>query len=226
MTPDIANCAQCPFKNADKVCISTEGRHPEDCPTKLQGAALEKAMAEYDKPEVRAFALQASLQEADGYGDRDKGYEHVRPVTPRIQEIVEFARKMNYTRLGLVFCAGLVREAKAVAEFYRAKGFEVVSAICKVGNVPKETLGVKDDQKIALGRHEAMCNPITQAMIVNEAKTQFNVLLGLCVGHDSLVFKYSEAPCTVLAAKDRALGHNPLAAVYTLDSYNRYLKGP
>jgi uncharacterized metal-binding protein len=95
-----------------------------------------------------------------------------------------------------------------------------------VGQVPKETLGIADDQKIAIGRHESMCNPISQAMIMNSAKTHFNVLLGLCVGHDSLVFKYSEAPCTVLAAKDRVFGHNPLAAVYTLDSYYRYLKQP
>ena len=51
-----------------------------------------------------------------------------------------------------------------------------------------------------------------------------NVLLGLCVGHDSLFFKYTEAPCTVLAVKDRLLGHNPLAAVYNVDSYYRCLK--
>ena len=69
-----------------------------------------------------------------------------------------------------------------------------------------------------------MCNPIGQAMIMNEAKTQFNVVLGLCVGHDSLFFKYSEALCTVLAVKDRLLGHNPLAAIYTSDSYYKFLK--
>ena len=50
--------------------------------------------------------------------------------------------------------------------------------------------------------------------------------LGLCVGHDSLFFRYSAAPCTVLAVKDRLLGHNPLAAVYNLDSYHRALKVP
>jgi uncharacterized metal-binding protein len=224
MTDNTANCAACPFKNAEKVCMSEEGRHPPDCPTRLQEEVIAEAMREYNRPEVREFARQASLQEAEGYADREKGYDNVRPAKPRIQEIVEFARRMNYTRLGLIFCAGLTREGKAVGEFYRSKGFEVVSAICKVGNVPKETLGVTDDQKIAIGRHEAMCNPITQAMLVNAAGTHFNVLLGLCVGHDSLVFKYSKAPCTVLAAKDRLLGHNPLAAVYTLESYSRYLK--
>ena len=33
-----------------------------------------------------------------------------------------------------------------------------------------------------------------------------NVLIGLCVGHDSLFFRFSEAPVTVLVAKDRVMG--------------------
>ena len=83
---------------------------------------------------------------------------------------------------------------------------------------------MREHEKIFIGEHEAMCNPIAQAMIVNDSKVQFNVLLGLCVGHDSLFFKYAEAPTTVLAVKDRVTGHNPLAAVYLLDSYYARLK--
>jgi len=61
-----------------------------------------------------------------------------------------------------------------------------------------------------------MCNPIAQAQILNEQLTDFNIVVGLCVGHDSLFFKHSEAPVTVLVAKDRVLGHNPAAALYVL----------
>ncbi len=68
-----------------------------------------------------------------------------------------------------------------------------------------------------------MCNPIYQAKIVNDQKVDFNILMGLCVGHDSLVLKYIDAPVTILAVKDRLMGHNPLAAVYNLDSYYSYL---
>lgn len=223
---DTADCAACPFKNAERFCMNPQGKHPENCPTRQGGEMVSQALAEYAKPEIAAFAYQASVQEAEGYADRDKGYARVKPLKPRILEIAEFARRMKYARLGLIFCAGLAREGKLVGEFYRAKGFEVVSTICKAGQVPKEKLGIADSQKIAIGRHESMCNPIFQAMTMNAAKTHLNVLLGLCVGHDSLVFKYSEAPCTVLAAKDRVFGHNPLAAVYTLESYYRYLKQP
>ena len=92
--------------------------------------------------------------------------------------------------------------------------------------MPKETLGVRDDQKIKIGCFEPMCNPIAQAYLFNEEKTEFNVVMGLCVGHDSLFLKYAEAPCTVFAVKDRLLGHNPLAAIYTFDGYYRSLKIP
>jgi uncharacterized metal-binding protein len=225
-SPPPAACAECPFKNAEKVCMAPGGKHPETCPTANQQTVVAAAMTEYAKPEIAAFARNACIQEGAGYADRDRGYTSVRPLKPRILEIAEFARRMDYGRLGLIFCAGLVQEGKRVAAFYREKGFEVVSAICKVGQVPKEKIGVRDEEKIAASRHESICNPIAQAMLMNAAKTQLNILVGLCVGHDSMVFKYSDAPCTVLAAKDRVFGHNPLAAVYTLDSYYRYLKQP
>ena len=80
------------------------------------------------------------------------------------------------------------------------------------------------DEQIDAGKDEAMCNPILQAMVLNHEKTEFNILLGLCVGHDSMFFKYADALCTVLAVKDRVLGHNPLAAIYNVDSYYRSIK--
>ncbi|MEF9973420.1 MAG: DUF1847 domain-containing protein, partial [Clostridia bacterium] len=88
----------------------------------------------------------------------------------------------------------------------------------------KSRLGLTDDEKICGGGHESMCNPIGQALVLNQEKTEFNILLGLCVGHDSLFLKHADALCTVLAVKDRLLGHNPLAAVYTSPSYYKYLR--
>ena len=73
---------------------------------------------------------------------------------------------------------------------------------------------------------EAMCNPIYQACLLNQEKSQLNIQLGLCVGHDSLFFKYAEAPTTVLAVKDRVTGHNPLAAIYLSESYYRKVRHP
>ena len=47
--------------------------------------------------------------------------------------------------------------------------------------------------------------------------------MGLCVGHDSLFIKYSDAPITTLITKDRVLGHNPAAALYTSGFYYKKL---
>jgi Uncharacterized metal-binding protein conserved in archaea len=73
---------------------------------------------------------------------------------------------------------------------------------------------------------ETMCNPVLQALIMNDAKVDFNVLLGLCVGHDSMVLKHLEAPATILAVKDRLLGHNPLANINASDGYFNYMRRP
>jgi len=96
--------------------------------------------------------------------------------------------------------------------------------LAEAGRTPKEMVGITDKDKIHRGTDEAMCNPIFQAKLLNQSKTELNILLGLCVGHDSLFFKHAEAPTTVLAVKDRVTGHNPLAAIYLSDSYFRKIK--
>jgi uncharacterized metal-binding protein len=171
---------------------------------------------------ILKFAQNASIQEGECYQRIDG--DNVKPLKPRILEIAEFAMKMSYEKLGFIFCEGLASEAKAVDKFYRTWGFEVISVVCKAGRTAKEELGLNEDQKILPGNFEPMCNPIYQALIVNEQKVNFNILLGLCVGHDSLVLQHIDAPATVLAVKDRLMGHNPLAAVYNLDSYYSYVK--
>lgn len=224
MKSELPNCAKCPYNNTDRLCRKEDGKAPPFCPTQNKSDFIDSCLKEYNVSDNLEFAKQASIQEADGYGNREMGYEHVKPLKPRIEEIIEFSYKMNYRRLGLAFCIGLRREAKVVEKLLSGRDFILISAVCKVGRVPKEQIGVRDDQKISIGNFEAMCNPICQASILNEEKTDFNILLGLCVGHDSLFFKYAEAPCTVLAVKDRLFGHNPLAAIYNIDSYYRYLK--
>lgn len=81
-------------------------------------------------------------------------------------------------------------------------------------------------EKIYRGTDEAMCNPVFQAKLLNRGQVDFNVLLGLCVGHDALFFQFSQVPTTVLAVKDRVTGHNPLAAVYQADSYYLKIRNP
>lgn len=224
MKEEMPNCARCPYKASERLCRKEDGKAPEFCPTRDMQKLVEESLKEYDSPGICEFARQASIQEAEGYMNRELGYERVRGSKTRIEEIMAFAEKMNFRRLGLAFCMGLRNEAKVVETIFASKGFEMVSAICKIGRIPKQRIGLEKSQQIEMNLDETMCNPVLQAMILNRMKTDFNVLLGLCVGHDSLFFKYAEAPCTVLAVKDRLLGHNPLAAVYNVDSYYRCLK--
>jgi uncharacterized metal-binding protein len=180
---------------------------------------IEKALSEYEQSEICEFARTASIQEAECYAGRDVQPYVSHPVKPRVQEVCEFAQKMGYRKLGVAFCGGLHAEARTLTEILEAQGFEVVSVVCSVGRTPKETIGIQEEEKIHIGQFEPMCSPIAQAKILNAEKTDFNILVGLCVGHDSFFFKYSEALCTVLVAKDRVLGHNPAAALYTTGSY-------
>jgi uncharacterized metal-binding protein len=220
----LAACVDCGLSRNERICLNPKGKASPGCPSATEKKAVNEAKRIYENPEIMEFARQASIQEGECYAGRDKKPYTRHPVKPRIQEICEFAKKMNYKRLGLIFCIGLAKEAKLVCDILSQNGFEVVSVVCKVGTVPKEEIGIKEEEKILIGQHETMCNPVAQALIVNRQKTQFNILLGLCVGHDSLFFKYAEAPTTVLAVKDRVTGHNPLAAVYTSGSYYAWMK--
>ena len=223
---NLSDCAHCALRRENRICLTPSGKASKGCPTASGKKETAEANAVYKIPEVKKFARQASIQEGQCYAESDKKRYVMHPTKPRIQEIYEFAKKMNYRRLGLIFCVGLAKEAKMVSDILSNQGFDVVSVVCKVGTVPKEEIGVKEEEKIFIGQHETMCNPIAQALIVNRQKTQFNILLGLCVGHDSLFFKYAKAPTTVLAVKDRVTGHNPLASVYTSGSYYAWINKP
>ena len=219
-------CALCDVEIEDKVCMTDTGKGGKGCPTLTDKQVLQDANAEYENPEVRAFARNASLQEAECYENRHQQPYIMQPTKTRIVEICEFAGKMGYKRLGLAFCIGLSKEARLVTEIFESYGFEVVSVLCKAGRTSKDILGLDESQKINQGVDEALCNPIYQAKLLNYEETQLNVLVGLCVGHDSLFFKYANAPTTVLAVKDRVTGHNPLAAVYLSESYYKKVRHP
>ena len=83
--------------------------------------------------------------------------------------------------------------------------------------------GLREDEKVRPGTFEAACNPIAQAQLLNQAGTDMNILVGLCVGHDMLFTKYSDAPVTTLVAKDRVTGHNPVAVLYGQNHYYKRL---
>ena len=134
----------------------------------------------------------------------------------RLEELILFAKEMGYERLGIAFCIGLENEARAVHEIL-ARDFEVHSVCCKVCGFEKDEF---DLDKFHSEGYETACNPIGQAFVLNHEKTELNIILGLCMGHDILFTQHSKSPVTTLAVKDRVLAHNPLGAIYS----NYYLE--
>ncbi len=205
------NCANC----KKLVCLVGGRKRPAECPMENYPEVYEKAKIIYQDPTIKKMALNAGIVEARGYIE-----------WPRIKDTIEFAKLMDYKKIGLAFCIGLLKEAKKAQEIFESYGFEVYSILCKTGAFTKTEVGelpqeyqMKSKTGYTIGF--ISCNPVGQALLLNEFKTDFNVIIGLCVGHDSLFIKYSEAPVTVLIAKDRRLAHNPAAALYTY-YYDKY----
>ncbi len=198
-------CAQCPTR----ACGSRQPEKvPAFCPMKWEDEPAGVAQRELQDPAKLSLAINAARVEAAGYGR-----------WTRIEETMEFAKRCGFTKLGLAFCGGLREEGRVIDEIFRANGFEVVSAVCSCGSILKESMGIKDSEKVTPGQDEVLCNPIGQAHVLNKVGAQFNVVVGLCVGHDSLFLMHSKQPCTVLIAKDRVLAHNPVGAVYLAKGY-------
>ncbi|MDD3253325.1 MAG: DUF1847 domain-containing protein [Lachnospiraceae bacterium] len=197
-------CAKCSVL----ACSEREPeRKPKNCPGNNQDL-LQEALAVCRSGENRDFYINSSEIEALGYGQ-----------WVRVRETMEFCRRMGYHKLGLAFCRGLRKEARIAAEILERNGFQVESVICKSGGVDKCEIGIPDEHKVHPGAFEPMCNPVFQAKLLNEQKTEFNIALGLCVGHDSFFYKYSDAMVTTLVVKDRVLAHNPVGALYGCDGY-------
>jgi uncharacterized metal-binding protein len=186
---------------------------PGFCPMPAEAELLAEVERTYlERDDIKRLALESARTEAAGYCR-----------STRVEEIMDFARRMGFRRLGIAHCVGLMQESKAARDIFVAGGFEVYTVCCKAGSIDKEKVGIRDEEKVRPGQYEAMCSPVGQAALLAKAGTDFNVVIGLCVGHDSLFFMHSKAPVTVLVAKDRVLGHNPVAALYTSHSYYRRL---
>lgn len=204
------SCTDCGVLN----CYRKESDFPQFClTTNAEKDEVEEVSELYRKDEfVHKISHAAAEVEGTYYGR-----------LTRVEEIIAFANRIGAKKIGIATCIGLMNEAKIFAKILKIKGLESYGIICKVGSIDKTEVGIDENLKLQKGCHEAMCNPVLQAKLLNKEKTDLNVVVGLCVGHDSLFIKYSDAPVTTLITKDRVLGHNPAAALYTSGFYYKKL---
>jgi len=169
----------------------------------------------YTDPEARRMNIACENLLIKGV-DKQRGFRW-----SRVEELIHFMHDMEYKKIGIAFCTGLSHEARILHIILEKNEFDVVSVNCMAGAVAREE--IERQYSIVTCKHtgQYICNPIMQAKVLNREKTEFNVLFGLCLGHDSLFIKYSKADVTPLVVKDRILAHNPIGALYLADTYYR-----
>ncbi|MDY6844663.1 MAG: DUF1847 domain-containing protein [Thermodesulfobacteriota bacterium] len=193
-------CSYCGHK---RCFVGNLSHAPSFCPSRSRSEILTKAQTKLKEPENQRMAQDVA-----------RTWKNYGKLT-RVEETVLYAKLRGYQKLGLAFCIGLSPEAELFTNILLNEGFEVVSVCCMCGALSSDDVQLPEDDKIRTGSRQPMCNPIGQAMILDEEGCELNILLGLCVGDDTLFIKHSRAPVTVLAVKDRVLAHNPLGALYT-----------
>jgi len=172
---------------------------PEYCQAQKFLDLVEESKRQYLEPDDSKFHLAAAKVLKKG------GYDW-----SRVQQCIEFARELGARKVGLAVCVGLIREGREFARFLDRAGFQVVSIACMVGGLKPEDTGIPDEWVNQLG---ISCNPIAQAEILNREGTELNFIYGLCVGHDTIFIRHSEAPVTYVVVKDMVTGNNPGAVL-------------
>ncbi len=117
----------------------------------------------------------------------------------RLQELIDFAKLSGFKKIGIANCKGVQPYADKLAELLKEAGFDVVAVNCKESGL--------DGCDICEEMAGPCCDPVSQAAYLNGQKTDFNINVGLCLGHGLLFQKYSEAEVTTFLVKDFATNH-------------------
>lgn len=226
MSDESVKCSKCGvFACLENKPLNT----PKFCPMNTREDVLDAALKQYFNLDDQKMMSAAACTVIKGIANS----------WTRIEDVINFAREMGYKKLGIATCIALISESRILTEILETKGFEVKSVCCKSGNNFEGDIGLHDiDLKLDFesannlnvnsgGQKDIpLCNPIGQAFLLNNEKTDLNVILGLCTGHDALFIKHSEAPVTPLIVKDRRTLHNPAAALYGSSHFFKRLMKP
>ncbi len=189
------SCLDC----AKRVCETKTNEVPSRCAGEDAIVLHDEVRALYADPENHCI-MEAAVVSSSQCGN-----------LTRVQETIEFAHLVGARKIGIATCAMLVRESRILRSLLEQAGFEVFGVACKVeGNRRSDLDLVQEDGE----EGPVLCNPIMQARLLAKAGTDLNIVMGLCVGHDALFYKYTQAITTTLVTKDHVAAHNACAGLY------------
>jgi uncharacterized metal-binding protein len=178
------NCTTC----SDKVCRKSQ----ESC-----------ARESFEKAGIidgyHAQNTSAIVQAAARLVDNGKA-----GTLSRVQEVIEFARLMNYQKIGIAYCYGMEKYARAIETLLTDEWFDVSAVSCSVGGLKQSE--VNSSSCI----HKVSCNPLGQAQQLNAEKVDITLIIGICMGHDIILTRNLSMDFTTLVVKDRKHNHAPL----------------
>ena len=225
--PSCSSCSSVWQKQGATNCWSEPGSGPARpgyCPSNEYAAIIDESFAAYKGDDFDARLAQVAAKVEGLCYQPVPGSDAVNARWTRVEDTVALAKMMGFKKIGIATCIGLLSETQSLVTILAAQGFEPFSACCKAGSIDKMELGLSESNKVRPNSFEPACNPIAQARILNNRGMEMNIIMGLCVGHDMLFSKYSDAPVTTLVAKDRVTGHNPVAALYGQNFYYKRLQ--
>lgn len=165
------SCMNCSVAACEYPERQKPGFCSQDCAT---DTLHDEALRLYALPENHAI-MQAAVKVTEDTAN-----------STRVQDTIKFARLIGAERIGIATCTIMLRETRILARLLSEAGFHVEAIGCKVDSNRRTDL---DLEPLESGEGPVLCNPIMQALLLNEAKTDLNVLMGLCVGHDALFCK-------------------------------------
>ncbi|MDR3289989.1 MAG: DUF1847 domain-containing protein [Rickettsiales bacterium] len=196
-------------------CRNASKQYPNFCPTGLWTKKEIDEVTDLIKNDKKISDLYLKAAEIEGttYGKLS-----------RVEETIEIIKRCKFKYVGIATCFGLINETKIFCDILKKNDINFYVVCCKIGYTDKNAIGIPNEHKVNKGKeHETMCNPILQAKTLAKVKTDFNIVIGLCVGHDAIFNMYSKVPTTTLIVKDRVLCHNPVGALYTANTiYSRF----
>src|SRR3990172_11460006 len=123
-------CALCKVQQCEKAPGSQQ--IPTYCPMDQAGELYRGILGEsqkqyFDEGRDRQQALASARTEAAGY-----------LRWPRVQEVMEFARRIGATHLGVASCIGLIEEARLLQKLLESNGFQgstLFFQLCSISNL-------------------------------------------------------------------------------------------